>query len=657
MHGDEPTATVALLDVLNHLGKTRETPATKALLSKLTLAVIPMLNPDGAERTRRTNAQGIDINRDALRLQTPEGRFLKSVRDRLTPAVGYNLHNQGPNTLAGTFGRPGGDRAPRRSVRRGVHGERGAPHDEAARGPRARPPAALRAGPRLALRHGVHGARLRRFHDALGDADAPDRVGRLRGRGRRGGRGARAAELRRAARHAVRPRGRLRREGGRRGVRRDPAQRARPPLRRRRPPRARDRGRRAPALPRGRRAGTSPSRGRASRAARWAAGAAARSSRWATSTTYKGKSEIDATNLVLVVAPPGGAEGWTKALDGLKAKGLATPDGTLTLSLAALSQEAKAWLDGAPGARAGLRRGLPPDRARRRGPLPRRAAALGREPLGEGADDVGSTYSGRRIPARTTSTPGVARSARSVRWAREPAAGAAPANADVTHACSSRTRVFSHASSRPSSASASGERSAKRTSPPRENALKGRFTRTPRPAPFATSRTLLPSSVWIGSRAPVSIGLKGSWTAAKPGPASGQETRRARPRRLGPSRRRACSTRPRRRRCARRRPRPRGAGTPARRGRRTRRAPLPAGRPRCAASRQEVLGVVEEEEVHAFGSASRASEAVSWSSRKSGEIACQRSGAVLDDLASTAAPRARAGAPRRGSRPGGSRSS
>src|SRR5512140_1158865 len=105
MHGDEPTATVALLDVLNHLGATRETPATKALLSTLTLAVIPMLNPDGAERTRRTNAQGIDVNRDALRLETPEGRFLKSVRDRLKPSIGYNLHNHSPNVTAGKHGR------------------------------------------------------------------------------------------------------------------------------------------------------------------------------------------------------------------------------------------------------------------------------------------------------------------------------------------------------------------------------------------------------------------------------------------------------------------------------------------------------------------------------------------------------------------------
>ena len=105
MHGDEPTATSALLDVLEHLGRTQKTPETERLLSRLTLAIIPMLNPDGAARTRRTNAQGIDVNRDALRLQTPEGRFLKSVRDRLKPSVGYNLHNHSPNVTAGKHGR------------------------------------------------------------------------------------------------------------------------------------------------------------------------------------------------------------------------------------------------------------------------------------------------------------------------------------------------------------------------------------------------------------------------------------------------------------------------------------------------------------------------------------------------------------------------
>ena len=104
MHGDEPTATSALLDVLEHLGRTRRTRETELLLSRLTVAIIPMLNPDGAERTRRTNAQGIDVNRDALRLETPEGRFLKSVRDRLRPSIGYNLHNHSPNLTAGRQG-------------------------------------------------------------------------------------------------------------------------------------------------------------------------------------------------------------------------------------------------------------------------------------------------------------------------------------------------------------------------------------------------------------------------------------------------------------------------------------------------------------------------------------------------------------------------
>lgn len=104
MHGDEPTATAALLDTLSWIGANRSDPSVRRLLSSLTIWIIPMLNPDGAERTQRRNAQEIDINRDALRLSSPEGRFLKSVRDRVRPAFGYNLHNQNPNLLAGKAG-------------------------------------------------------------------------------------------------------------------------------------------------------------------------------------------------------------------------------------------------------------------------------------------------------------------------------------------------------------------------------------------------------------------------------------------------------------------------------------------------------------------------------------------------------------------------
>ena len=104
MHGDEPTATCALVDLLSHLVATRSDPATRQLLSRVTLLVLPMLNPDGAVRNDRRNAQGIDINRDAVELQTPEGRFLKAVRDRYAPAAGFNLHNQGALVTAGPAG-------------------------------------------------------------------------------------------------------------------------------------------------------------------------------------------------------------------------------------------------------------------------------------------------------------------------------------------------------------------------------------------------------------------------------------------------------------------------------------------------------------------------------------------------------------------------
>jgi hypothetical protein len=106
MHGDEPTATSALFDLFEYLVRHRQTTAVQGILGRLTLHVVPMLNPDGAERFQRRNAQSIDINRDALRLQTPEGQILKSIRDRVRPEVGFNLHNQNWRTSVGDPPKP-----------------------------------------------------------------------------------------------------------------------------------------------------------------------------------------------------------------------------------------------------------------------------------------------------------------------------------------------------------------------------------------------------------------------------------------------------------------------------------------------------------------------------------------------------------------------
>ncbi|OEI79375.1 peptidase M14 [Formosa algae] len=94
MHGDETTATQAIFDIFNFLNGNHFKDEKEAILSALTLHFLPMLNPDGAEVFQRRNALGIDINRDALRLQSPEGQILKRVRDSLNADFGFNLHDQ-----------------------------------------------------------------------------------------------------------------------------------------------------------------------------------------------------------------------------------------------------------------------------------------------------------------------------------------------------------------------------------------------------------------------------------------------------------------------------------------------------------------------------------------------------------------------------------
>ena len=94
MHGDESTATMALFDIFNFLKSDDFNAKKKNLLSKVKIHVMPMMNPDGAERFQRRNALGVDLNRDALRLQNPESKTLKRLRDSLDADFGFNLHDQ-----------------------------------------------------------------------------------------------------------------------------------------------------------------------------------------------------------------------------------------------------------------------------------------------------------------------------------------------------------------------------------------------------------------------------------------------------------------------------------------------------------------------------------------------------------------------------------
>ena len=94
MHGDESTASMALADIVRFFDQRADHPLARRIAEGSTVHMIPMLNPDGAARFQRRNAQGIDVNRDARMLQTPEAKVLKAVRDRLEPDFGFNLHDQ-----------------------------------------------------------------------------------------------------------------------------------------------------------------------------------------------------------------------------------------------------------------------------------------------------------------------------------------------------------------------------------------------------------------------------------------------------------------------------------------------------------------------------------------------------------------------------------
>jgi hypothetical protein len=100
-HGDEPTGRETCLQWLRDLAFTQD-PFLMGLLRSWTLLFLPNANPDGAEAGTRTNAQGVDVNRDHLNLRTPEGQAMARVIRAWRPDVVLDLHEfYGAN--------PGGD--------------------------------------------------------------------------------------------------------------------------------------------------------------------------------------------------------------------------------------------------------------------------------------------------------------------------------------------------------------------------------------------------------------------------------------------------------------------------------------------------------------------------------------------------------------------
>lgn len=101
MHGNEPAGTMALCDLLHFLAASTHDIAQR-IRAAVTLVALPMLNPDGTERFRRQNAQGLDLNRDALSLAAPESRVLITHFEDHQPAFALSLHDQEPRKRVGS---------------------------------------------------------------------------------------------------------------------------------------------------------------------------------------------------------------------------------------------------------------------------------------------------------------------------------------------------------------------------------------------------------------------------------------------------------------------------------------------------------------------------------------------------------------------------
>ncbi|WP_185877358.1 M14 family zinc carboxypeptidase [Blattabacterium cuenoti] len=94
MHGDETTGTKSIFDILNFFLINNNHEIVKFFFKNITISFIPMLNPDGSEYFKRRNSINIDLNRDFIRLESPEIKILFNEINKENPHILFNLHDQ-----------------------------------------------------------------------------------------------------------------------------------------------------------------------------------------------------------------------------------------------------------------------------------------------------------------------------------------------------------------------------------------------------------------------------------------------------------------------------------------------------------------------------------------------------------------------------------
>lgn len=86
-HGNEPAGGEAALALVEQL-----VTVHSELLRQVNVLILPRANADGAQNFVRATASGLDVNRDHLLLQTPEGRAIAQTALKYSPQVVLDLH-------------------------------------------------------------------------------------------------------------------------------------------------------------------------------------------------------------------------------------------------------------------------------------------------------------------------------------------------------------------------------------------------------------------------------------------------------------------------------------------------------------------------------------------------------------------------------------
>lgn len=95
MHGNESTTTKAIFDFLKFIALGNLFPEKiDVFLKEYSFYILPILNPDGADKYTRENANAEDLNRDAQVLKQKESIVLHKLFKDLKPTLCLNLHDQ-----------------------------------------------------------------------------------------------------------------------------------------------------------------------------------------------------------------------------------------------------------------------------------------------------------------------------------------------------------------------------------------------------------------------------------------------------------------------------------------------------------------------------------------------------------------------------------